>query len=110
MTPRCGRWAWRGNVELPSVFGIELERLWLLPPDVDGDPAAGEPRPLVRPVVERRAKRERRAVNRKPSRRGQIYFGVSPLSIGVDSCGGRPRVIASIEEPELIERILAHRR
>jgi hypothetical protein len=25
-------------------------------------------------------------------------------------CGGRLRVIASIEEPELIERILAHRR
>jgi hypothetical protein len=25
-------------------------------------------------------------------------------------CGGRPDVIASIEEPELIERILAHRR
>jgi len=25
-------------------------------------------------------------------------------------CGGRLQVIASIEEPELIERILAHRR
>ena len=25
-------------------------------------------------------------------------------------CGGRLRVIASIEEPQLIERILAHRR
>ncbi len=25
-------------------------------------------------------------------------------------CGGRLKVIASIEEPELIERILAHRR
>ena len=25
-------------------------------------------------------------------------------------CGGRVKVIASIEEPELIERILAHRR
>jgi hypothetical protein len=25
-------------------------------------------------------------------------------------CGGRLRVIASIEEPELIEKILAHRR
>jgi hypothetical protein len=25
-------------------------------------------------------------------------------------CGGRLKVIASIEEPELVERILAHRR
>jgi hypothetical protein len=35
------------------------------------------------------------------------------LGIGIERCarcGGRLRVIASIEEPELIERILAHRR
>ncbi len=37
------------------------------------------------------------------------------LSFGIEieqcvRCGGRLKVIASIEEPELIERILAHRR
>jgi hypothetical protein len=40
------------------------------------------------------------------ARRLKRVFGIEQCA----RCGGRLRVIASIEEPELIERILAHRR
>lgn len=42
------------------------------------------------------------------ARRLKRVFGVEIEQCA--RCGGRLRVIASIEEPELIERILAHRR
>ena len=48
--------------------------------------------------------RARLAWKRAPAR----VFGVEIEQCA--RCGGRLRVIASIEEPELIERILAHRR
>jgi hypothetical protein len=41
------------------------------------------------------------------ARRLKRVFGIE---IEQARCGGRLKVIASIEEPELIERILAHRR
>jgi len=46
----------------------------------------------------------------KPSwaRRLKRVFGIEIEQCA--RCGGRLKVIASIEEPELIERILAHRR
>jgi hypothetical protein len=40
------------------------------------------------------------------ARRLKRVFGIEQRA----RCGGRLKVIASIEEPELIERILAHRR
>ena len=42
------------------------------------------------------------------ARRVKRVFGIELEQCAC--CGGRLRVIASIEEPELIERILAHRR
>jgi hypothetical protein len=42
------------------------------------------------------------------ARRLQRVFGIEIEQCV--RCGGRLKVIASIEEPELIERILAHRR
>jgi hypothetical protein len=42
------------------------------------------------------------------ARRLQRVFGIEIEQCV--SCGGRLRVIASIEEPEVIERILRHRR
>jgi hypothetical protein len=42
------------------------------------------------------------------ARRLKRVFGIE-IELCV-RCGGRLKVIASIEEPELIERILAHRR
>jgi hypothetical protein len=40
------------------------------------------------------------------ARRLRRVFGIEQCA----RCGGRLKVLASIEEPELIERILAHRR
>ena len=42
------------------------------------------------------------------ARRLKRVFGIEIEQCA--GCGGRLKVIASIEEPELIERILAHRR
>ncbi|MGH8196790.1 MAG: hypothetical protein ACRETI_01330 [Steroidobacteraceae bacterium] len=66
--------------------------------------------------AEQRDKLERlvRYVSRPPAGRGpgarrlQRVFGIEIEQCL--RCGGRLKVIASIEEPELIERILAHRR
>jgi hypothetical protein len=49
-----------------------------------------------------------KAVRMNWARRLKRVFGIEIEQCA--RCGGRLKVIASIEEPELIERILAHRR
>jgi hypothetical protein len=68
-------------------------------------PAGREPGARSQAVTPERPKDPRTAMNR--ARRLKRVFGIEIEQCM--RCGGRLKVIASIEEPELIERILSHR-